>query len=194
MPINRVYLENFRLFKKKDLIFSEDKNFIQGLNGSGKTSLLRIIAGISSGESGNVTFNDNPAGSIAYQSDVFYLGHLPALSPELHCKENLDYLTQLNGINTDQLIDDALANVGLIDYKHEYAANLSAGQKRRVVLAALFVTQSRIWLLDEPFTAIDADGIKSLENQITKHCENGGLCILTTHQDSKLPNLRVLAL
>ena len=167
---------------------------ISGANGSGKTSLLRIIAGISSGESGNVTFNNNPAGSIAYQSDIFYLGHLPALSPELHCKENLDYLTQLNGINTDQLIDDALANVGLINYKHEYAANLSAGQKRRVVLAALFVTQSRIWLLDEPFTAIDADGIKSLENQITKHCENGGFCILTTHQDSKLPNLRVLAL
>ncbi len=167
---------------------------ISGANGSGKTSLLRIIAGISSGESGNVNFNNNPAGSIAYQSDIFYLGHLPALSPELHCKENLDYLTQLNGINTDQLIDDALANVGLINYKHEYAANLSAGQKRRVVLAALFVTQSRIWLLDEPFTAIDADGIKSLENQITKHCENGGLCILTTHQDSKLPNLRTLAL
>ena len=167
---------------------------ISGANGSGKTSLLRIIAGISSGESGNVNFNNNPAGSIAYQSDIFYLGHLPALSPELHCKENLDYLTQLNGINTDQLIDDALANVGLINYKHEYAANLSAGQKRRVVLAALFVTQSRIWLLDEPFTAIDADGIKSLENQITKHCENGGLCILTTHQDSKLPNLRMLAL
>ena len=167
---------------------------ISGVNGSGKTSLLRIIAGISSGESGNVTFNNNPAGSIAYQSDIFYLGHLPALSPELHCKENLDYLTQLNGINTDQLIDDALANVGLINYKHEYAANLSAGQKRRVVLAALFVTQSRIWLLDEPFTAIDADGIKSLENQITKHCENGGFCILTTHQDSKLPNLRTLEL
>ncbi len=167
---------------------------ISGANGSGKTSLLRIIAGISSGESGNVNFNNNPAGSIAYQSDIFYLGHLPALSPELHCKENLDYLTQLNGINTDQLIDDALANVGLINYKHEYAANLSAGQKRRVVLAALFVTQSRIWLLDEPFTAIDADGIKSLENQITKHCENGGFCILTTHQDSKLPNLRTLEL
>ena len=167
---------------------------ISGANGSGKTSLLRIIAGISSGESGNVTFNNNNAGSIAYQSDIFYLGHLPALSPELHCKENLDYLTQLNGINTDQLIDDALANVGLINYKHEYTANLSAGQKRRVVLAALFVTQSRIWLLDEPFTAIDADGIKSLENQITKHCENGGFCILTTHQDSKLPNLRTLEL
>ena len=167
---------------------------ISGANGSGKTSLLRIIAGISSGESGNVTFNNNPAGSIAYQSDIFYLGHLPALSPELHCKENLDYLTQLNGINTDRLIDDALVNVGLINYKHEYAANLSAGQKRRVVLAALFVTQSRIWLLDEPFTAIDADGIKSLENQITKHCENGGFCILTTHQDSKLPNLRTLKL
>ena len=167
---------------------------ISGANGSGKTSLLRIIAGISYGESGNVTFNNNPAGSIAYQSDVFYLGHLPALSPELHCKENLDYLTQINGSNTGLLVDDALANVGLKHYKYEYAANLSAGQKRRVVLAALFITQAKIWLLDEPFAALDADGIKSIENQITEHCENGGLCILTTHQDSKLPNLRMLAL
>jgi heme exporter protein A len=167
---------------------------ISGANGSGKTSLLRIIAGISSGESGNVTFNNNAAGSIAYQSDIFYLGHLPALSPELYCKENLDYLTQLNGINTDRFVDDALTNVGLKNYKYEYAANLSAGQKRRVVLAALFITQAKIWLLDEPFTALDSDGVNSLENQITKHCENGGLCILTTHQDSKLPNLRVLAL
>ena len=167
---------------------------ISGANGSGKTSLLRIIAGISSGESGNVTFNNNAAGSIAYQSDIFYLGHLPALSPELHCKENLDYLTQLNGINTDRFVDDALTNVGLKNYKYEYAANLSAGQKRRVVLAALFITQAKIWLLDEPFTALDSDGINSLEIQIAKHCENGGLCILTTHQDSKLPNLRVLAL
>ncbi len=167
---------------------------ISGANGSGKTSLLRIIAGISYGESGNVTFNNNPAGSIAYQSDVFYLGHLPALSPELHCKENLDYLTQINGSNTGRLVDDALANVGLKHYKYEYAANLSAGQKRRVVLAALFITQAKIWLLDEPFAALDADGIKSIENQITEHCENGGLCILTTHQDSKLPNLRMLAL
>ena len=167
---------------------------ISGANGSGKTSLLKILAGISPGESGNVTFNNNPTGSIAYQSDIFYLGHLPALSPELHCKENLDYLTQLNGNNTGRLVDDALANIGLKNYKYEYAANLSAGQKRRVVLAALFVTQAKIWLLDEPFTALDADGIKSLENQITTHCENGGLCILTTHQDSKLPNLRMLAL
>ncbi len=167
---------------------------ISGANGSGKTSLLKILAGINSSESGYVTFNNNPAGSIAYQSDIFYLGHLPALSPELHCKENLDYLTQLNGNNTGRLVDDALANVGLKHYKYEYAANLSAGQKRRVVLAALFITQAKIWLLDEPFAALDADGIKSIENQITEHCENGGLCILTTHQDSKLPNLRILAL
>ncbi|SVB90936.1 uncharacterized protein METZ01_LOCUS243790, partial [marine metagenome] len=146
---------------------------VSGANGSGKTSLLKILAGLNSAESGRLSINNNKVGSYDYQSDIFYLGHLPALSPELHCKENLDYLTQLNSRGSDQALGEALTNVGLRNFEYEFAANLSAGQKRRVVLSALFITQSKVWLLDEPFTALDADGINVIETQITKHCDDG---------------------
>ena len=167
---------------------------ISGANGSGKTSLLKIIAGLNSAESGRLSINNNQVGSYEYQSDIFYLGHLPALSPELHCKENLDYLTQLNNSSSNQALDEALTNVGLKSFENEYATNLSAGQKRRVVLSALFITQSKVWLLDEPFTALDSDGINVIEAQITKHCNNNGICVLTTHQQCNLPGLRTLTL
>ena len=167
---------------------------ISGANGSGKTSLLKIIAGLNSAESGRLSINNNQVGTYEYQSDIFYLGHLPALSPELHCKENLDYLTQLNNSSSNQSLDEALTNVGLKNFENEYAANLSAGQKRRIVLSALFITQSKVWLLDEPFTALDSDGINVIEAQITKHCNNNGICVLTTHQKCNLPGLRILTL
>ena len=109
-------------------------------------------------------------------------------------KENLDYLTQLSISSSNQALDDALTNVGLKNFEYEYAANLSAGQKRRVVLSALFITQAKVWLLDEPFTALDADGINVIETQITKHCDDGGICVLTTHQKCNLHGLRTLTL
>ena len=167
---------------------------ISGANGSGKTSLLKILAGLNSAESGRLSINNNKVGSYEYQSDIFYLGHLPALSPELHCIENLDYLIQLNNISSNQSLDEALINVGLNNFENEYAANLSAGQKRRTVLSALFISQAKVWLLDEPFTALDSDGINVIETQITKHCDDGGICILTTHQQCNLPKLRTLTL
>ena len=167
---------------------------VSGANGSGKTSLLKILAGLNSAESGRLSINNNKVGSYDYQSDIFYLGHLPALSPELYCKENLDYLTQLNNSSSNQSLDEALTNIGLKNFENEYAANLSAGQKRRVVLSALFITQAKVWLLDEPFTALDSDGINVIEAQITKHCNNNGICVLTTHQECNLPGLRILTL
>jgi len=167
---------------------------ISGANGSGKTSLLKILAGLNSAESGRSSINNNKVGSYEYQSDIFYLGHLPALSPELHCIENLDYLIQLNNISSNQSLDEALINVGLNNFENEYAANLSAGQKRRTVLSALFISQAKVWLLDEPFTALDSDGINVIETQITKHCDDGGICILTSHQQCNLPKLRTLTL
>jgi len=167
---------------------------ISGVNGSGKTSLLKILAGLNSAESGRLSINKNEVGSYEYQSEILYLGHLPALSPELNCIENLDYLGQLNNISSNQALDEALINAGLKNFEYEYVSNLSAGQKRRVVLSALFITQAKVWLLDEPFTALDADGINVIETQITKHCDDGGICILTTHQQCNLPKLRTLTL
>ena len=167
---------------------------ISGANGSGKTSLLKILAGLNSAESGKLSINNNNVGSYDYQSDIFYLGHLPALSPELHCKENLDYLAQLNNCSSDLEISEALTSVGLKNFEYEYAVNLSAGQKRRIVLSALFMTQAKVWLLDEPFTALDADGINVIETQITNHSDDGGICVLTTHQKCNLHGIKTLTL
>jgi len=167
---------------------------ISGANGSGKTSLLKILAGLSSAECGSVSFNQNQAGSSEYQKDIFYLGHLPALSSELRCQENLSFLSHLQSDNAPDITKNALIDMGLKGFENEYAANLSAGQKRRVVLASLLINRAPIWLLDEPFTALDNNGIGILEKQITKHSSDGGICILTTHQDCSLSNMRTLSL
>ena len=167
---------------------------ISGQNGSGKTSLLKIIAGLNTSELGSIEFDQNKSNSETYQIETLFLGHYAALSSELSCIENLEYLTNLNTEILSPNFHDALKEVGLENYEHESAGNLSAGQKRRVALSLLFISQSKVWLLDEPFTALDSDGIKIIENQIEKHCANGGLCILTTHQDCNIKSLKEISL
>ena len=167
---------------------------ISGQNGSGKTSLLKIIAGLNTPEMGSIEFDQNQSNSEKYQIETLYLGHYAALSSELSCIENLEYLTNLNTEILSPNFHSALKEVGLKNYEHELAGNLSAGQKRRIALSLLFISQSKVWLLDEPFTALDSHGIKIIENQIEKHCLNGGICILTTHQDSNIKNLREISL
>ena len=164
---------------------------ISGTNGTGKTSLLKIIAGLNSAESGSIFFKNN---DINNKLNIFYLGHLNALSPELSCIENLNFLLELGTENFNSSYVDALSMVGLNNYENELVANLSAGQKRRVALATLFITPSKLWLLDEPFTSLDSKGIEIVENQIKKHRDSGGLCILTTHQVCNIRNLRELNL
>ncbi|MBC8513188.1 MAG: cytochrome c biogenesis heme-transporting ATPase CcmA [Candidatus Thioglobus sp.] len=167
---------------------------ISGQNGSGKTSLLKIIAGLNTPELGSIEFDQNQSNSETYQIETLYLGHYAALSSELSCIENLEYLTKLNTEILSPNFHDALKEIGLENYEHEPAGNLSAGQKRRIALSLLFISQSKLWLLDEPFTALDSDGIKIIENQIEKHCANGGLCILTTHQDCNIKSLKEISL
>ena len=167
---------------------------ITGTNGSGKTSLLKILAGLNAAEEGKITLDNHPVKSDEYQSEVFYLGHLSALSAELSSIENLEFLTGLNQSIDQQRLIEALNKVGLEGYENEHCGKLSAGQKRRVILAGLFVSNVKIWLLDEPFTALDPQGIKIVEECISKHCAQGGLCLFTTHQDSALLDQKVLAL
>ena len=167
---------------------------VSGPNGSGKTSLMKILAGLSSFETGSIDYDDTKINSERYNLDFLYLGHLAALSPELSCLENLKYTMRLGNDNLDLDFSDALKKVGLEKFENELVGKLSAGQKKRIALSLLFITQSKVWLLDEPFSALDSKAIKIIETRIEDHCNSGGICILTTHQECNVKNLKEISL
>ena len=167
---------------------------VSGPNGSGKTSLMKILAGLSSFETGSIDYDDTKINSERYNLDFLYLGHLAALSPELSCLENLKYTMRLGNDNLDLDFSDALKKVGLKKFENELVGKLSAGQKKRIALSLLFITQSKVWLLDEPFSALDSKAIKIIETRVEDHCNSGGICILTTHQECIIKNLKEISL
>jgi len=167
---------------------------ISGPNGSGKTSLMKILAGLNSFEIGSIEYDNIKINSEKYNLDFLYLGHLAALSPELSCLENLKYTAHLGNNNLNLDFSDALTKVGLEKFENELVGKLSAGQKKRIALSLLFITQSKVWLLDEPFSALDSQAIKIIESRIEKHCNSGGLCILTTHQECSIENIKEISL
>ena len=167
---------------------------VSGPNGSGKTSLMKILAGLSSFETGSIDYDDTKINSQRYNLDFLYLGHLAALSPELSCLENLKYTMRLGNDNLDLDFSDALKKVGLEKFENELVGKLSAGQKKRIALSLLFITQSKVWLLDEPFSALDSKAIKIIETRVEDHCNSGGICILTTHQECNIKNLKEISL
>jgi len=167
---------------------------VSGPNGSGKTSLMKILAGLSSFETGSIDYDETKINSERYNLDFLYLGHLAALSPELSCLENLKYTMRLGNENLDLDFSDALKKVGLEKFENELVGKLSAGQKKRIALSLLFITQSKVWLLDEPFSALDSKAIKIIETRVEDHCNSGGICILTTHQECNIKNMKEISL
>ena len=167
---------------------------VSGPNGSGKTSLMKILAGLSSFETGSIDYDGTKINSDRYNLDFLYLGHLAALSPELSCLENLKYTMRLGNDNLDLDFSDALKKVGLEKFENELVGKLSAGQKKRIALSLLFITQSKVWLLDEPFSALDSKAIKIIETRVEDHCNSGGICILTTHQECNIKNMKEISL
>lgn len=183
------------LFSGLDLqVFAGDVIQIGGPNGIGKTTLLRAIAGISTDYYGQILYAGEPVSVSAWDfaSDRLYLGHLPGIKKSLTPAENLEWYIAQNGAAVTT--NEALAAVGLYGYEDSPCYQLSAGQLRRVALARLHLSRARIWILDEPFTAIDKLGVSQLEALIAQHCINGGAVILTSHQDLTLPHLRMVDL
>lgn len=169
----------------RDLSFSLHPGqslLLQGENGSGKTTLLRILLKFLPPDAGRVLWHSD-ADSRALQQDLLYFGHLPAIQPLLSVRDNLRFFLQLAQQPSDPAqLDAALAAVGLLAFAEERAGCLSAGQKRRIVLARLFCENKVLWCLDEPFTALDVAGIALLEAQLRQHLDAGGLLIFTSHQ------------
>ncbi len=159
---------------------------IKGANGSGKTTLLRTVCGLSLPESGEIQWGGL---SIRKQGDLFreqltYIGHQNGVKDDLTVLENLRIATMLSGDrrSEDSLID-ALVQIGLGERIDLPAKMLSQGQRRRVSLARLLLSQSKLWILDEPYTALDVAVIAVLQQVIAQHLQGGGMVLLTTHQD-----------
>ena len=159
---------------------------VEGPNGSGKTSLLRILAGLSQPFEGDIYFNKQSINQSReeFHKDLLYLGHLPGVKGAMSAQENLTFTLALQGLNNDSNhIKETLEKVNLTGFEDSLASHLSAGQHRRISLARLYKSTARIWILDEPFTAIDKQGVHDLEQLFKAHIETGGCIILTTHQD-----------
>ncbi|KJF90363.1 cytochrome c biogenesis heme-transporting ATPase CcmA [Photobacterium leiognathi] len=170
---------------------------IEGHNGAGKTTLLRIIAGLGRADSGQVLWNQEDIHTARedFHQELLFLGHQTGVKRELTAFENLAFFQAMHKCNEgsdlkgspkvtgDDALWQALAHVGLAGREDVPAGQLSAGQQRRVALARLWLSNHKLWVLDEPLTAIDKQGVKVLENLFLSHVERGGMVLLTTHQD-----------
>ena len=173
---------------------------IEGRNGTGKTTLLRIVAGLGDRDDGDIFWNQESieANRDAYHQDLLFLGHQTGVKRELTAYENLRFYISIHSKNPadKETIYRALTKVGLAGREDVPVAQLSAGQQRRVALARLWLSDHKLWILDEPLTAIDKQGVKVLEALFLKHAEQGGIVVLTTHQDmfADNPKLRKIKL
>jgi heme exporter protein A len=158
---------------------------LEGKNGSGKTSLLRILCGFREPDSGQVFWCGDAINDSQYYADMAYVGHLDGIKKELTVLENLKVSLALSRAG-QYSIQQALDKVKLAGYDDVLVQALSAGQKRRLSLARLLITQNMVWILDEPFTSIDKQGIALIESLMIEHCAEGGMIILTSHHEINL--------
>ncbi|MGF1644134.1 MAG: cytochrome c biogenesis heme-transporting ATPase CcmA [Thiotrichales bacterium] len=162
---------------------------VLGRNGSGKTTLLRTLCGLFLANAGDIRWNGQ---SIREQGEDFrrnllYLGHLNGIKLDLTAEENLRIAAALDGDEVvSEAIGEALRHIGLAGFEDLPAKVLSQGQKRRVALARLLLSRARIWILDEPFTALDIAAVEQLQQIIAAFVQRGGIAILTTHQEVPL--------
>jgi len=155
---------------------------LEGKNGSGKTSLLRIVCGFREQDAGELLWCNSAIKDSEFFAEMAYVGHLDGVKKELTVQENLKMSLALNQAGK-YTIGQALDKIHLAGYDDSLVQSLSAGQKRRLSLARLLITKKSLWVLDEPFTSIDKQGIKLIESLMHEHISNGGMIILTSHHD-----------
>jgi len=163
---------------------------VQGDNGAGKTTLLRVLAGLLHADGGKVDIDGRHATTPLRARAMSYLGHLPALKADLSSVENLTFLCGLHGRRRGQLPGNALGIVGLAGFEDTLTRQLSAGQKKRLSLARLWLAPAPLWLLDEPYANLDLDGINLVNRMVQAHLRDGGAALLTTHGAYAAPPVR----
>jgi heme exporter protein A len=174
-----------------------DALVVTGANGRGKTTLLRMLAGLSTPEAGEIRLDGARVGAFspALRAAVTFAGHALALKDEMSARENLASLVTLCGAQVDDAeLDTALDRVALGERKRLPSRLLSQGQRRRVGLARLALSRRRVWILDEPVTALDASGAALLGELVAAHLDRGGLAVASTHAPLALPPARIRTL
>ena len=170
---------------------------LRGANGAGKTSLLRLLCGLSRPEAGQILWNATPIDVQAevFRQDLFYLGHHNALQEALTVDDNLAFYAALAGAEPNAAdTGSALERMGLRGCQRRLVRHLSQGQKRRVALSRLMLNRASLWVLDEPFVALDQNSITLLAGVIAVHLQGGGMAVLTSHQQVDIPGATAQAL
>lgn len=191
---------------RQDRVLFENLNFqlsagqvlyIQGKNGAGKSSLLRLLAGLTSPEDGQILFHGKPLQSQTefFADQLLFIGHQSGIHPQLTAIQNLAFwsaLSEQSIVEPYQL----LGSLGLAGLEDIPCFMLSAGQQRRVSLARLWFTNKPLWILDEPFTSLDQQLIAKLEYHFLQHLSGGGVIVLTSHQtlSASYPALQAIEL
>ncbi|MCM8854601.1 MAG: cytochrome c biogenesis heme-transporting ATPase CcmA [Candidatus Thiodiazotropha sp.] len=177
---------------RDDRVLFEDLSFginpgqalvLEGRNGSGKTSLLRILCGIRLPESGKLLWEGEDIFRLGpeFHEHIAYLGHKDGSKLDLTPLENLRIAQGLGKASDGIDLEEALDQVGLYGFEDVPTRNLSAGQQRRLAIARLLVTDAKLWILDEPFTSLDRKGIEHMERLFEGHLNRGGMAAMTTH-------------
>lgn len=178
------------LFNDLDFVLgSGEMLLVSGSNGTGKTSLLRLLCGLSQPTSGEVRWQGENIHDQRsdYCHNMAYLGHHNGVKEELSPMENLSFAATVAGVVVpENKIVAVLNRVGLNGYEELPAKLLSQGQRRRVALARLLLAESRLWILDEPLAALDVQAVALVEEMLSEHLKAGGLVVLTTHQPLKV--------
>jgi heme exporter protein A len=176
------------LFQNLDFtLHSGEILLIEGDNGAGKTSLLQILAGLLPYETGTITFQED--NHLKSAENIAYLGHKSGIHLDLSVEENITFLMAL--YNSFQPIAPILDTLNLSAFSKHSARTLSSGQKRRILLSILLFEHSRLWLLDEPLTSLDALGQTLIHDLISKHIGKQGLIVMSSHQLLALENLPI---
>ena len=197
-PHYSIEVQNLSCSRNERLLFSEinfsvnsgEVLLVEGLNGSGKTTLLKMLCGLRSYDEGIIYFNRQTITKLDsnYTDKLSYLGHKNGNKADLTVRENLIFSSNLN---EDSDFHEIIKRVGLVKESDQLSIQLSAGQNRRLAIARLLVSQHPLWILDEPFTALDRSGIAMVKELMKVHVQKGGLVILTSHHDFELEPISV---